>query len=141
METKYSSSKIYHLNCSDGNYYIGSTISVLSFRLNNHKQLSKKESISRAYQYINSIGWDNVDIKLIENYSCNSKKELNAREALYINEAIAKNDMMCLNIENTITPPEPDSENPYSEGKIYQIICSDGSYYIGSTRNTLPLRL
>ena len=73
MENKYQNGKIYKLVCNDGYYYIGSTTQELNNRLNNHIYLSKS-CVNKVYHYINFIGWDNVTITLIENYSCNSKK-------------------------------------------------------------------
>ena len=40
----------------------------------------------KLYEYINDIGWDNVTIELIEEYPCETKKELNTREKYYINQ-------------------------------------------------------
>jgi hypothetical protein len=125
MENKYDSSKIYKLVCNDGYYYIGSTIQELNNRLNNHKKLSKT-GVNKAYNYINSIGWDNVEIELIEKYKCNSKQELNNREEYYLNNS--KEDDLCLNFKDI---------NIYDNGKIYKLICEDAHYYIGSTTQKL----
>jgi hypothetical protein len=125
MENKYHSSKIYKLVCNDGYYYIGSTIQELNNRLNNHKKLSKT-GVNKVYNYINSIGWDNVEIELIEKYKCNSKQELNNREEYYLNNS--KQDDLCLNFKNI---------NIYENGKIYKLLCDDGHYYIGSTTQKL----
>ena len=129
METNYIDGKIYRLLCNDGHYYIGSTIQPLNIRFNVHKHLSKNGP-NKIYEYINEIGWDHVDIKLIENYPCDTKKELTDREKYYTTQS--KNDPLCLN-HMTI--------NIYKTGKIYRIICIDGHYYIGSTTQTLPRRL
>lgn len=125
MENKYQNGKIYRLDCNDGYYYIGSTTQELNNRLNNHIYLSKS-CINKVYYYINSIGWDNVEINLIENVSCNSKKELCDREKYYINES--KSDELCLNFKDI---------NIYQKGKIYKLLCEDGHYYIGSTTQSL----
>lgn len=98
MEVKYNKSKIYRLECNDGYYYYGSTYEpYLSRRLANHRCNSKKDKYkdSKVYTHINSIGWDNVKIVLVEAYSCNSVDELKMKENEYI--TIARNDPMCLN--------------------------------------------
>jgi Uri superfamily endonuclease len=90
----YTNGKIYKLVCTDGHFYIGSTTQLLPYRLYHHKESAKKGT-SRAYQYINSIGWDNVHIELIEDYPCNTMKELHEREDMYIQ--LMQNDDNCLN--------------------------------------------
>ena len=110
METNYIDGKIYRLLCDDGHYYIGSTIQPLNVRFNVHKHLSKN-GVNKIYEYINQIGWDNVTIELIEDYPCDTKKELTDREKYHT--AQSKNDPLCLN-HMTI--------NIYKTGKIYRII-------------------
>lgn len=129
MENKYEEGKIYRLVCEDGHYYIGSTIQSLGLRLNKHKTMSK-EGVNKIYEYINQIGWENVTIELLEDFPCQSKKELSAREKTLAKEA--KNDPLCLNFHEI---------NIYKNGKIYRIQCIDGYYYIGSTTQKLIYRL
>jgi hypothetical protein len=90
----YQNSKIYRIICDDGHYYYGSTITDLKRRLAGHKCKSKTEN-SKVYNHINSIGWDRVKIELIENFECNSKRDLTKREDYYIFEK--KLDPLCLN--------------------------------------------
>ena len=97
MENKYQNGKIYKLVCNDGYYYIGSTTQELNNRLYNHKTQSKSGP-NKIYSYINSIGWDNVIIELIENYNCQSKKELVDREKYYLTKS--KKDDLCLNFKD-----------------------------------------
>ena len=75
--------KIYKLECSDGSFYIGSTINELRVRFSGHKTDSKKCN-SRVYSHINDLGWNEVKIVLIEEFSCNSKLELLKKEDEYI---------------------------------------------------------
>ena len=128
MATKSKHTKIYRLICQNGFYYIGSTTQPLETRLKNHKDLSKT-LINNVYIHINTIGWDNVLIELLEEYSYKTKKELNTREEYYINQT---NDNLCLNRF---------AVNKYEYGKIYKIECNDGHYYIGSTTQPLCRRL
>lgn len=160
----YNNSKIYKLLCEDGHYYIDSTIQQkLNLVINYHKRLSKNNT-SRLYQHINTIGWDKVNIDIIQNYSCNNKNELNMKTEEYINAS--SNDFLCLNNEieedeveeneveeNEIEENEieensdyesifiSDSEDDmYQNGKIYKLVSDDGHYYIGSTTTTLHKR-
>jgi hypothetical protein len=99
----YDSAKIYKLICNDGHYYYGSTITELRRRLWNHKK-SSETMTSKVYNHINSIGWNNVKIELVELYSCNNREELRIKENLFILES--KDDKLCLNTLNAHTPIE-----------------------------------
>jgi hypothetical protein len=93
---KYSNCKIYCLYCADDNYYIGSTTTELRFRLSHHKEDSKKYPDRRVYKHINEIGWENVEIKCLEEFSCASRKEMLQKENEYIQAVL--DDDTCLNI-------------------------------------------
>ena len=72
----YQNGKIYKLICSETErVYIGSTTLELKKRLNYHKRKENK-CVSRYLI--------NPKIELIENYSCNSIKELEIKERFYI---------------------------------------------------------
>ena len=86
-------SKIYKLLCNDGYFYIGSTISILSTRLKNHKKDSK-DSNSKLYTHIKKIGWENVKISLLEEFNNINKKDLLEKEYEYIRK---ENSEFCLN--------------------------------------------
>jgi hypothetical protein len=94
MAPNYDEGKIYRLICADGHFYIGSTVMTLASRFNGHKQSAKRET-SRVYNHCNLIGWDNVRIQLLEDYPCESRKELTAREDYHIRQN--KDDPNCLN--------------------------------------------
>ena len=106
MVDRYSESKIYKLLCTDGYYYIGSTINKLAYRFNNHKQASKDPGGSRAYQHINNIGWDNVKIELIQDYPCASNRQLKEREDYHIQQAKTACDLLCLNLNRAFVSAE-----------------------------------
>jgi len=109
METRYNAGKIYKIICTDGHFYIGSTINTLNYRFNNHKRAARqKDATQPLYLYVNTIGWDNVKIELIENYSCKSKAELVAKEDRYIQKA--KKDPLCLNFKRAHIPTEERAE-------------------------------
>lgn len=101
---KYNNGKIYFLYCNDNYYYIGSTINELNKRLNYHKKCSKQFPNRKLYSHINSIGWDSVNIELLEEYSCNNIKELHNKEDYYIRQYI--DDTYCLNIKKVVQTKE-----------------------------------
>jgi len=86
----YSKSKIYEIVCKNTNLkYIGSTVKTLNERLYNHiYALKKGENISSKI----IINNQNYIINLLEEYPCNSKKELLFRERYFIenNECVNK---------------------------------------------------
>ena len=74
----YQNGKIYKLICDKTDkIYIGSTVQSLKQRLGLHK--SKKTCTSKQLLELGE-----VKIELIENYSCNTKKELETKERYYI---------------------------------------------------------
>tara|TARA_E500000305_G_C3915270_1_gene185347 strand:+ start:91 stop:693 length:603 start_codon:yes stop_codon:yes gene_type:complete len=86
IDERYVNGKIYKIVCNEtGEVYYGSTIIKLKKRINNHtnnKNCSSRQILNRNNYYY----------ELIENYSCNNKKELETRERWYIenNECINK---------------------------------------------------
>ena len=72
----YTNGKIYKVVCGETNrIYIGSTINLLKYRLSKHKVLNNS---CRCNDFINPT------IHLLEDYSCNNRKELELRERYYI---------------------------------------------------------
>ncbi len=83
----YGNGKIYKLvNNVDDKVYVGSTVNPLWKRKGQHKASSKEDPNRYVYQHLNIIGWENVEIVLIENFPCNSKDELHQRERHWIDE-------------------------------------------------------
>ena len=128
MAPNYNNGKIYKLNCSDGHFYIGSTVASLSVRMNGHKQCAKTHPERTVYKHCLSIGWDDVDIELIEDYPCNSHKELVAREDYYIQQN--KTNLKCLNIKRSHVTPEERKEQvqQYYQAHRDEIIQSNREY-------------
>jgi hypothetical protein len=104
----YSKSKIYKLECEDGYYYYGATIQTIDARFKGHKQASKKQPY-RVYKHINAIGWDKVKIILVENFPCETRKELIIRESHFITQG--KKDEKCLNTILSYTTEEQKNES------------------------------
>jgi hypothetical protein len=81
----YANGKIYKLiNSVDSQIYIGSTTQTLSKRKGGHKVSARKSVNQRVYAHLNSVGWDNVRIVLIEDVVCERKEQLCMREQHYI---------------------------------------------------------
>ena len=89
---KYENGIIYklkhYLDYDDLNIYIGSTCN-FKHRKNGHKtncnNENRKHYSSKVYEYIrNNGGWDDWVMIPIEQYSCDSKKELEIKERYYI---------------------------------------------------------
>jgi hypothetical protein len=77
IDERYKNGKIYKIVCNETNeVYYGSTIESLTDRIRKHndKSCRSRQIISRNNYYY----------KLIEDYSCNNKYELNTRERWYI---------------------------------------------------------
>ena len=73
----YSNSRIYKLvNDVDDKIYVGSTTSRLSIRKCQHKTTAQRKPNIRVYKHLNEVGWDHVNIVLIENYECKTKEQL-----------------------------------------------------------------
>lgn len=83
----YSKAKIYRIVCNiTGEEYYGSTVQSLSNRRAKHVNQFKMWKTGQ-HHYTTSfkiIERNNFDIVLVENYPCNSKEELHARERFYI---------------------------------------------------------
>jgi hypothetical protein len=85
----YQNGKIYKIiNYENDDIYIGSTCETLSQRIAKHRA-DLKRYINGERHYITSfkiLEKTSATIILLENYPCNSKEELTAREAFYIKE-------------------------------------------------------
>ena len=81
---KYKNGKIYKIISKYTDMiYIGSTIKVkLKTRLNEHRHsFNHNGSMKSRDMFL----WDDAEIKLIENYPCESKEQLTNREQFYMN--------------------------------------------------------
>ena len=93
QKVDYSKSLIYKLCCKDPlieDIYIGSTTN-MKVRKGQHKTHCNNKNDKRynqnKYQFIRENGgFDNWDMIMIEEYSCNSKRELEKRERYWVDE-------------------------------------------------------
>jgi group I intron endonuclease len=85
-QSRYETGKIYKLvNSVDDKIYVGSTCLPLCKRLYNHKKQARHKP-RPVHRHLNTIGWDNVRIILIENVIAETKDQLLMREQHYIDE-------------------------------------------------------
>ncbi len=86
----YNNGKIYTIRCKTDNnlIYVGSSVQPLHKRWHGHKNnhTKGKHENRLLYNKMNELGVENFYIELYENYSCNSKEELNKREGEVIRE-------------------------------------------------------
>ena len=81
---RYNNGKIYKLvNNVNDKIYVGSTCLTLAKRFYCHKTDAKKLKYP-VYKYLNTIGWNNVRIVLIESVVAENKDQLLQREQHYI---------------------------------------------------------
>ena len=95
MSREYKNGKIYCIrNTVNDDVYVGSSCEpYLSKRMVKHWSSAKNERDRNMllYQKMNEIGIENFYIELIENYPCESKDQLRAREGHYIREMATLN--------------------------------------------------
>lgn len=95
MDERYQNGKIYKLTCDDPTMvYYGSTITTLKHRLSAHNAPSN-DTVSKKMIHIGGL-----QIHLVEEYPCNSRRELEEREQYFIDN----ND--CINEQNAFITDE-----------------------------------
>ena len=99
---------IYRLNCSDGYFYIGSTINPIRKRLTEHKQCAKKYPERKLYKHLLNIGWHNIGLQCVEEVLYTFRDELYEKEDEYIKKERAN--PFCLNINAALNTPEETKE-------------------------------
>ena len=81
----YQNGKIYKIESLIGNCrYIGSTCQKLSMRMAKHRQKYRQQK--QYYTSYEVLKYSDAKILLILNHACNSKEELEAKEAEYIKQ-------------------------------------------------------
>ena len=81
----YQNGKIYKLvNTIDDKLYVGSTVNTLKHRKYEHKRRSRIDVNRPVYKHLNNIGWENIEIELLEVFPCLNKYELHTRERYWI---------------------------------------------------------
>jgi hypothetical protein len=108
--------RVYKLE-GGGKFYIGSTTCSLKNRLKHHRSKSS-ESISKnrqLYVHFRELGWENVNIILLEEFEISSRKDLLQRECEILKENI--NIETCLNRNLPIITPEEKKQRDRIGGK------------------------
>lgn len=85
----YKNGKIYSIhNTEDDLVYVGSTTTTLVRRFSRHKKDHTRETHKNTplYKHMNTIGFDKFYIKLVEEFPCENRTELCAREGIWIRE-------------------------------------------------------
>lgn len=123
--SKYQNGKIYKIwNDEYSKCYIGSTCQSLSKRFSAHKSdykyyIEGKKPVTSTFELFKHYGVENCKIELVENYPCNTKEELLAREGHYIrkdeclNKRVAGRDKKQRYVEN--------KQYYYEKDKTYRI--------------------
>lgn len=79
---EYQNGKIYKLTSDENDIlYIGSTVQKLNLRLQNHLSRMKRGA---SKTYIQMRSYSNIKIELLENYPCEDRAQLSAREGDFI---------------------------------------------------------
>ena len=96
MSRDYKNGKIYCIrNTISNDVYVGSSCEpYLSKRMVKHRSSAKANDRDRnmlLYQKMRELGVENFYIELLENYPCDSKDQLRAREGHYIREIATLN--------------------------------------------------
>lgn len=114
----YSKAKIYRIVCNiTGEQYYGSTIQSLSIRKAKHLYKFKMWKAGKCY-YTTSfkiIERGDYDIVLVENYSCNSKEELHARERYFIENNTCVNKFIPTRTRQEYTEDTKDTKKEYDK--------------------------
>jgi hypothetical protein len=114
----YQKGKIYQINTSLGpEVYYGSTTTPLNERMTRHKT----HLLCTAQLIFKKYGFENCKIELVEDYPCNSKKELETRERFYIENNV------CI---NKCIPTRTDAE--YRKDNTERIRTQSKQYYINN---------
>jgi group I intron endonuclease len=83
----YKNGKIYVIrNHINEKVYVGATTQSLSKRFGEHKRDYKRDYNYKIYKAFLEYGIDKFYIELVENYPCENKEQLNAREGYYIRQ-------------------------------------------------------
>ena len=128
---RYNNSKVYKLiNTVDDTFYIGSTCTSLSKRLNQHKARSQLEKYktTRVYRHLNEIGLPNIKLISISEFYLDNKDQLLREENNYIE--MYKNDPNCLNTLSAIRSlhAKKNENRRYYENNIDSILFNQKLY-------------
>jgi len=94
----YSQGKIYTIRFHNSNeIYVGSTVQPLAVRFGGHKRNKIYTALSKLIIEKYNDDWSVCYYELYENYSCNSKEELNKKEGEIIRKFKEDENYICIN--------------------------------------------
>lgn len=84
----YQNGKIYKIVLDESDQvYVGSTTRTLAQRMANHRSRAKAGmALPPVHRFINDHGWDKAHIVLVEDWPCERKEQLDARERHWIEQ-------------------------------------------------------
>ena len=141
MENKYSRSKVYKLQDNiNFCFYIGSTCNELRKRLYQHKIAANLEICAKrkVYTYFNSVGWENVQIILIEEYKLENKLQLLREEDKIIQ--INLNNDKCLNTKRPFYGLDPKEQRKVYKQDNKEYIVQQNKEYVERNREIVSER-
>jgi hypothetical protein len=130
----YQQGKIYKITCGDETYY-GSTATTLRERMRLHKKEFKKWkkgvcSNCRSYTLFDKYGFENCPIELVEDYPCETKKELLIREDLYIKNKECINERAAYRTEEEVKEQKWQYHEDHKEERLERrrerVVCDCG---------------
>jgi len=127
---RYENGKIYKLvNDVDDDIYVGSTCLPLAKRIGHHRALSKIKVNRPIYEKLNQIGWENVQIILVESFPCENKMELLKRERHHIDLLKPKlNKIMPMRIDEEVKQAKKESDKKYYETHKTKVLAKVADY-------------
>lgn len=92
----YSKAKIYKIVSDvDDEVYIGATCGSLAHRMSVHRATSRNKPERCLYAHVDALGgWQHFSIILVEDFPCERKEQLSARERYWVEEMSTLN--MCI---------------------------------------------
>ena len=135
----YSNSKIYKIQCrnKEGEIYIGSTTKqYLSQRMDNHHSAYRfwkkggKTNKCKSFDIFDLYGVENCEIELIENFVCESKDQLRAREGYHIQSIKCVNKCIAGQTKKEYDDSRVDEKKLYDQNRRQEtFICVCGVSY------------
>ena len=115
---KYQNGQIYKIVDNAYNLcYYGSTISKLCKRMGQHREHYRNGSYNCTVKKIfDTYGLENCKIELVENFPCDSRKELEAREGFYIKNNVCVNKIVAGRTKKAYREANEEEIKAYKKG-------------------------
>lgn len=139
MPTDYTRSSIYRLLCSDGRFYIGSTVLPLATRFGQHRRAVENGMNSKVYKHVRSIGGPTeMSIDLVaSDLGITTRDELLQIEDTYIREALKNK--LCLNRNKPRATSQERLAREQAQTKMWRKINRDAARDTARCRPTVPV--